>query len=321
MSGSIQTRAAPSRRAFAFTAGEFVGLERFTHDAMACTWELFILREVPSYAAQAARAAFEEVDRLERELSRFIPTSDIARVNALRAGQSLRVGADAFACLELAQQVHEETNGAFDVTVGALVRPSEMPDSPATALPVGMHLLILERVARTVTVQAEGLMIDLGAIGKGYAIDQVVALLRDWGVTTALVHSGQSTVYALGSPPGQPGWRVSLRDPLDHSGALAGLYLRDRALSGSGTLLHGEHIIDPRTRSAARGPLGAWALASSAAISDAVSTALMVLPADDLVASRCPAAAGKLWIGVEGLVCMADVTGRRMIREVMPAFV
>ncbi|HEY3242447.1 MAG TPA: FAD:protein FMN transferase [Phycisphaerae bacterium] len=255
------------------------GLQRFSHEAMACTWELFILGEAPGYAAQVAKAAFDEVDRLERELSRFIPTSDIARINALRAGQSLRVGSDAFACLEMAKQVHEDTHGAFDVTVGALVRPNAAGQMPPA---VGMHLLTLDRTAHAVTVQADGLIVDLGAIGKGYAIDQVIALLRDWGVRTALLHSGQSTVYALGAPPGQPGWRMALRDPLDHSAALAGLCLRDQALSGSGTLLHGEHIIDPRTRSAARGPLGAWAMADSATMSDAISTALMVISPDSL---------------------------------------
>jgi len=248
---------------------------RFARQAMACTWEVFIEGQNPTYARQAAEAAFAEVARLEQELSRFVLHSDIARLNSSPPGVPLRLGVDAWECLELAARFHAETHGAFDVTVGALVRPPAGESSVPP--PVGMHLLELDRSARSVTVRAPGLIVDLGGIGKGLAVDRVAGILRDWRVSAALVHAGQSTVYALGRPADQLGWNVAVRDPANYSASLGHLCLCDRALSGSGLLLHGEHIIDPRTRRPAAGQLAAWTLAPSAAASDALSTAFMVL--------------------------------------------
>ncbi len=215
-------------------------LHRFTHDAMACRWGIWIVGEDRDYAGQAADAAFQEVDRLEAELSRFVQHSDIARINALEPGQSLRIGVDAFECLQLAAEVHAQTHGAFDVTYRAD-------------------------------------FVDLGGIGKGYAIDRAVSILRDWGVESALVHSGQSTLFAVGAPPDSDAWTVSIRDPNDHASTLGTVRLRDRALSGSGALLHGRHIIDPRTGAVPEAAAGAWSVAPSAALADALSTAFMVL--------------------------------------------
>jgi len=283
----------------------------FEHQAMACTWGLLIAGQSPAYAAQAARAAFAEVDRTEQELSRFVPTSDIARINALRAGESVLIGADALECLDLAARVHADTNGAFDVAVGALVGsvPAEatkrrsgeatkedschaptlsryrVPASGASA-PVGMHLLHIDRATRRVGVETDGLIVDLGGIGKGYAIDQAIGILRDWSIQAALLHAGQSTVYALGHPPDEPEWIVWIRDPRAPASSLGQTRLTERALSGSGAHLHGPHIVDPRTRRPADQAVAAWAVAPSAALADALSTAFMVMSAGE-VAKYC----------------------------------
>lgn len=259
-------------------------LHRFTHDAMACRWGIWIVGEDRDYAGQTADAAFEEVDRLEAELSRFVQHSDIARINALEPGQSLRIGVDAFECLQLAAEIHVQTNGAFDVTYRAD-------------------------------------FVDLGGIGKGYAIDRAVSILRDWGVESALVHSGQSTLFALGAPPDSDAWTVSIRDPIDHASTLGTVRLRDRALSGSGALLHGQHIINPRagdprtgepaeegragffTRRSGGTVVGAWSVAPSAALADALSTAFMVLAPEE-VERFCRGRTD-----VNGLLCSRDSGG------------
>ncbi len=310
-------------------------LTRFAHEAMACTWGLYVLGEDSGYAKRAARAVFEEVDRIEQELSRFVEHSDVARINALTAGQSLRIGPEAFECLELAARICAETNGAFDVTVGGLLtgEPCGGGRPPASSQWVtGMRLLELDPTTRCVTVKAElvssyrngtdkrsssvappsgGVVIDLGGIGKGYAIDRAVAILGDWSIESALIHAGQSTLYALGNPgrgtglasrlagpTGRAGWAVSIRNPQEQGAALAEVRLRDRAISGSGRLLHGPHIVDPRSQEPAAGPLAAWALASSGAVSDALSTAFMVLSPDEAATycRRRPSVGGMQYI-------------------------
>ena len=127
---------------------------------MACTFEVFIPHEEARYAEHVARAAFDEVDRVEQELSRFIDHSDVARINALKLGQSLRLGMETFECLQLAAAIHRETDGAFDVTAGSSARTSGAPeDSPPEEgederppdLLVGMQHLELDGGERTVT--------------------------------------------------------------------------------------------------------------------------------------------------------------------------
>src|SRR5262249_52020235 len=151
-----------------------------------------------------------------------------------------------------------ETAGAFDVTVGAAVpRKGESP--PAVPAPIGMAHLQLDRATRTVTKAIDGLIIDLGALGKGYGVDHAVQVLRDWRIAAGLVHSGQSTLFAIGAPPESAGWRIAVRNPINHDAIIGHILLRDSSLSGSGTLLHGPHIIDPRTGGPADSPTGAWA--------------------------------------------------------------
>lgn len=246
-------------------------LHRFAHHAMACEFEVFILNEEPDYAQQAAAAAFAEADRLERELSRFLEASDVSRINALRAGESVAVGIDTFECLRLALRIQKETRGAFDVTFRSR-RPrtrAKMPNQLRLALDPANH---------SVAALFDGVQVDLGAIGKGYAVDRMAALLRDdWKISAALLHAGQSSVLAVGAPPGKTGWPVALRDPVTQTETLGTLTLKNAALGGSGQLIHGQHILDPRTGRPAK-RLGSWAYAPSAAETDALSTVFLILP-------------------------------------------
>jgi thiamine biosynthesis lipoprotein len=262
------------------------------HHAMACDWEVWIVGDSASYAEQAATAAFDEVDRLERDLSRFREDSDVSRINALRPGEWARIGPDAFACLTIAAQVFLETGGAFDPTVGGRV-PARGQAAGDLTRPVGMQHLRVDPDSRSVSVAVAGLVLDFGAVGKGYAVDQAAATLREWRIETAIVHSGQSSLFAIGAPPGKAAWEIAVRNPLGAGAPLGIVELRDESLSGSGVRIHGAHIIDPRRGDAATGASAAWVRDASAARSDAISTAYMVFSDDEAAdhARRMPAVA------------------------------
>jgi thiamine biosynthesis lipoprotein len=263
-------------------------VHRFAHEAMATVFEIFIKGKDETYAGQAARAAFDEVDRLERLFSRFDPSSETSRIGRLRPGGSLRIGLETAEVLGVAAAVQAETEGAFDVnylTAGRRTgrRPRAGPP------PLGRLIRVrqtgrgfeVERLSGKGGARVRALDLDLGAVGKGYALDAALAVLRDWDVDNVLLHAGTSTALAAGPGPGKAktgrGWPVGAGSA---GGATAGpgrVLLRDRALSGSGTEVKGEHIIDPRTGRPARGHRAAWSSHPSAAAADALSTAFMVM--------------------------------------------
>ncbi|UCH63986.1 MAG: FAD:protein FMN transferase [Fidelibacterota bacterium] len=265
------------------------GAQRFSHEAMATVFEIIILYENSHYAHQAAWEAFRELDRPEQDLSRFIPNSDISRINQLSAGQPLPIGLAAFECLRLCARLNAETNGAFDITIGSLMncwldedrRPRKTTEEELVTARrlTGINLVQLDEASHTVQLEAGPVHIDLGGFGKGYAVDRMAELLRDWSIGTALIHGGASSALAIGAPPWTEGWPLTLSNPDDHQQVLAHLSLRDRTLSGSG-LLKGRHIIDPRTANPVEGRIAAWASTPTAATSDALSTAFMIMEPD-----------------------------------------
>ncbi len=267
------------------------GMKRFSHEAMATTFEVLIVHEDERYARQAALAAFNEADRLESELSRFIENSDVSRINNLPANQPLTLGLDAFECLKLSSEIYAQTNGAFDITIGSLLScwhneqgvertPSSEQLNPARQH-TGTGLFQLDEEEHTIRLLASPMRIDLGGIGKGYAVDRMAELLREWSIDTALISGGYSSVLALEAPPGTKGWSLTLSNPVDRKQILARPYLRNRALGGSG-LQKGWHIIDPRTAQPVDGKLAAWSSASDAATADALSTAFMIMSPDEI---------------------------------------
>ena len=266
-------------------------MKRFSHEAMATIFEIIVIHEDEHYARQAATAAFEEVDRLEGELSRFIENSDISRINNLPANQPLLLGLDAFECLKVSVQMYAETNGAFDITIGTLFKCWRDEDGdPRTPtgealdrarLHTGSNLIQLDEQEHTIRLAASPVLIDLGGIGKGYAVDRVAELLREWSIETALISGGYSSVLALEAPPGTNGWPLTLSDPADRTRILARPRLRAGALGGSG-VQKGGHIISPRTGRPIEGKRAAWSAAPDAATTDALSTAFMIMDTDEI---------------------------------------
>src|SRR5262249_51520195 len=184
---------------------------------MATVFEVHAVHADGGYAAQAAQAAFDLADRLERELSRFIPNSDIGRINALAAGEHTRVTPTTIECLVIARHAFELTGGLFDVSIGT-----------------GLEALELDADACVVGATRSGVRVDLGGVGKGYAVDLMAELLEEWGIDRALVHGGFSSVLALEPPLGHEGWPLTLSTPGAHSRVFATVSPCQTAMGASG---------------------------------------------------------------------------------------
>ena len=233
----------------------------FNHNAMATQFQVRIADEEKTYAAQTAQAAFALTDQLESLLSRFRANSDISQIAQLVVGEKLRVSEPVFACLDLARKMEFATRGAFSVTAAAL---KSQPAKPLWAL-----------VAKEFSVRCDSgrLEFDLGAIGKGFALDRMAEVLCEWSCPAFLLVAGGSSILAGDAPKETAGWSCGLGE--DHS--THRYWLKNESLSGSGLAVKGKHIFDPRTGQPARRQNRVWALADSAAESDALSTAAMVL--------------------------------------------
>jgi thiamine biosynthesis lipoprotein len=172
------------------------------------------------------------------------------------------------ACLDYSRQ----SEGAFDITVGPLMKvwgfykgTGHLPHRPeveAAMARVGYRHVHLDSQAGTVWFDRAGVELDPGGIGKGYAVDRMVDVLKQYGVTTALVAGSASSIYGMGAPPGHPeGWAIDIRDPWKHSKTVAEVFLKDMSLSTSGSyekFFRAEgriyaHIMDPRTGYPAQG--------------------------------------------------------------------
>jgi thiamine biosynthesis lipoprotein len=278
---------------------EEVVLLRFSRRAMATTFEVILPFGTPD-ARPLAEAALDLIDRLEDQLTVYRVESEVSRLNRTAPHAAVPVEEGLFRLLTRAAQLTAETHGAFDVAVGALIKawgffrgPKRVPTKEERAAALarsGMAHVVLDPAARSVRYLREGLEINLGSIGKGYALDCVAELLRrDIGLSTALLHGGTSSVCALGSEPGSPhGWTVGLPHPWEPDRRLGMVRLKDQALGTSAaTFQHLEwqgrklgHILDPRTGWPAEGVASVSVVAPTAAEADALATAFYILGPD-----------------------------------------
>lgn len=267
--------------------------------AMACRFAVYLNPTAAGADVEAAVQALALVAELEEQLSVFKEQSEISRINRLAAEEEVEVETRLMALLMRAAELHRQTHGAFDITAGPLTKAwgffrrqgkLPQPEEIARALEtVGSQYLELDAERSTIRFQRRGVEINLGAIGKGYALDRASELLASEGVGDFLLHGGQSSVLARGrqasSGESVRGWTIGVKHPVWPKQRLAEIDLVNRALGTSGAetqyFFHqGKrygHVIDPRSGWPASGVLSASVLAPDAASADALSTAFYVL--------------------------------------------
>jgi thiamine biosynthesis lipoprotein len=242
-----------------------VRLER-SFDAMGTTFSIDVYGSSQGAIQAATESAFEEVHRLDQMLSNYISDSELSQVNARAAVSPVKVSREFFDLLEACVDYSSKSEGSFDITVGSLMKvwgfykgSGHLPHRAEvrTALEsVGYRNIILDPGALSVRFRRPGVTLDPGGVGKGYAVDKMVEVLRQNGVTSALVSGGGSSIYGLGVPPNENrGWYVRIRDPKDEKKTAAEVYLHNNSLSTSGNYekffwAEGKlysHIMDPRT--------------------------------------------------------------------------
>jgi thiamine biosynthesis lipoprotein len=235
----------------------------FEDDLMATHFSLQIEAPVEETGRvqSVAEEFFDEVRRLELLLSRFIEDSDVSRINRLRMGEWAVIAPETFRCLLLAVEASRLTQGHFDVAYRC---GHSIGDEPVFMLLTHPHRVLAKR---------EGLFIDLGGIGKGFALDEGSRILLEYGYDRALLCAGNSTLLALSPPFGLQGWEAVLDLPAGRQT----LRLADNAVSCSGKSVRGEHIFDPFRKSYVTTIERVWVQAKPAAMSDAFSTALMTM--------------------------------------------
>jgi thiamine biosynthesis lipoprotein len=284
-----------------FSRGPVPKRYEFSLPRMGTIFRIELYSAEPATAAKAAEAAFARAEDLEQIMSDYREDSELMRLARQGASAPFPVSDDLYNVLAKSIQISEFSRGAFDVTVGPLVglwraarKTGHLPEASelaqARAL-VDYRNIELDAARHTVFLKRVGMKLDLGAIGKGYAADQMLALLQSRGLRRAMVVAGGEV--ALGAPPpGEAGWRVAIDSP-DTGGANppCTLLLHDSAVSTSGDSkqfveINGRrysHVIDPSTGLGLEGAASTTVIASDATSSDALGTALSVMPVQEAI--------------------------------------
>lgn len=269
---------------------------RLALNAMATRFELVIQGEDAVFLRAAGEEALSEIKRLDQRLSFYNPTSEISHINGNASNKPVQISPELHSLLKTASDLYQQTDRAFDITMGPLMQcwgfvrgrgtwPEESERIEALQK-TGMDELLLDDKERTVAFKKDGMAIDLGAIGKGFAIEEAANSLRECGVTSALLHGGTSTMIAIGTPsPNEDGWGIGVVDPLDEKNVLTSTTICDEAFSVSAP--HGKafkkddelwgHVIDPRSGYPVQGATISAVIHSSATVCDAISTALLAM--------------------------------------------
>jgi len=260
-------------------AAEMLRLEA-NADAMGSTYSVILYGEDRNKLEAASEAAFDEARRIDLLLSNYKPESEWSKVNREAGEHPVQVSKELFDLLTACINYSRKSEGTFDITVGPLMKvwgfykgsghlpqPGEVKQAMGQ---IGYQNIELDPSKQTVFLKKKGLNLDPGGVGKGYAVDRMVDILKKEGVRSALVSGGGSSIYCLGNPPDEPaGWRVEIKDPHDELKAAAEVTLRDQSLSTSGSyekffMAEGKifsHIMDPRTGYPAQGSLSVSVIA------------------------------------------------------------
>lgn len=237
-------------------------------EAMGTRFEVLLGGEDEEHLEAVAIAVLEEIKRLDGVLSRFDPRSEIARVNREAYDRPVRVDWEVFALLERCEQARQLTGGYFDITAA-----HESGDATSA--------LQFDAETGTIKFTRPQVRIDLGGIGKGYALDCGREIMRRFGVTGGLLHGGTSSVLALAAPAGSDGWPVAVRHPLQPNAApIAEVKLIERALSCSAVRHPGQtqsDLMNPLTGRALDGDAASVVLAGNATTAEIFSTALLAM--------------------------------------------
>ena len=211
---------------------------------MACEYAIEVYGPDADRLPRIVDDAFDEVDRIDRLMSHYNPNSPLSRINREAAQHPVAVAPELFDFIADAMRYHRDSGGAFDITVGPLMKAWGFfrgegrvpPDDELAAARhhVGGAHVMLNPASKTIAFDEPGVELDLGGIAKGYAVDRVVDLFRRRQIAAALVSAGGSTIYGLGAPPGRGGWDVMIQDPIDPRKIALTVQLKDRALSVAG---------------------------------------------------------------------------------------
>lgn len=273
-------------------------LDSVEQPAMACEFEVLLNRHQYAHGIEHARDSLRVVHDLEKMFSIYRPLSDFSTVNRWGHQRPVAVRVDVARLLLLSQEISRQTGGAFDITAGSLSevwgfsrRQGRKPDEEELVRALGLvgwDKFNVDEVASTIRIEREGVRLNPGAIGKGYALDRVANQMLDVGVEHFLIHGGRSSVLARGTRHDltvRDGWWIALAHPLRWEEKLGRIRITNRALGTSGAgkqFFHYQgvrysHVIDPRTGWPAQGVLSATALCRSGALADALATAFMVM--------------------------------------------
>jgi len=246
-------------------------------------------------AQDAFRAAFDRIAQLDDTLSDYKPESELSRLSTNAVGHPEPVSANLFDLVASAQDLARQTGGAFDITLGPVIRlwraARKTGNIPAQAAldqarsRCGYQLLQLDPAHRTIELKKNGMALDVGGIAKGYAADEALAVLQSKGIRSALVAASGDLTFS-DAPPGRPGWKIGL-DSFDRASApfTKILILKNAAVSTSGDTeqhldTHGKrysHIINPKTDMGLTDPVTVSIVARRGIIADSVATAVDVL--------------------------------------------
>lgn len=274
----------------------------FEHRAMGCDFGFYFNLDQYPEAADAALECFDRVDKLEDIFSVYRDDSQVCRINKAAVDAAAEVEDLVFDVLSASHELTAETGGAFDITAGSLSelwgfhsRQGEKPDEESIreALnSVGLSQWAIDGQRRSVSRLKQEVRLDLGAIGKGFALDRCADLMNELEINDYLLHGGNSSLLARGrrlSESVKVGWMVGITHPVFPDQRIAEIYLCDQALGTSGTRRQGffhdnvwyGHIIDPRTGYPAKGVFSASVISDSAAVCDALATAFYVMGLDE----------------------------------------